>query len=187
MPLDAYRSKRCGTAARGPLWLAPLSLLYGALMAFRSVLYRIGSAASRQGRRARGGGRQSHRGRHRQDAAGGLAGDATLRPCGMRVAIVSRGYGGRARGVTRVTVHSRAVGSRRRAAAAGAARAGDGVHRARPGGGGESRGGRWRRHRDHATTGCSTCALVRDCEIVVIDGQRGFGNGCLLPRGPLRE
>ena len=28
---------------------------------------------------------------------------------------------------------------------------------------------------------------MRDCEIVVIDGQRGFGNGCLLPRGPLRE
>jgi len=30
-------------------------------------------------------------------------------------------------------------------------------------------------------------ALKRDCEIVVIDGQRGFGNNCLLPRGPLRE
>jgi tetraacyldisaccharide 4'-kinase len=29
--------------------------------------------------------------------------------------------------------------------------------------------------------------LKRDCEIVVIDGQRGFGNGWLLPRGPLRE
>ena len=30
-------------------------------------------------------------------------------------------------------------------------------------------------------------ALARDCEIVVIDGQRGFGNGYLLPAGPLRE
>jgi len=29
--------------------------------------------------------------------------------------------------------------------------------------------------------------LIRDCEIVVIDGQRGFGNGSRLPRGPLRE
>jgi tetraacyldisaccharide 4'-kinase len=29
--------------------------------------------------------------------------------------------------------------------------------------------------------------LVRDCEIVVIDGARGFGNRALLPAGPLRE
>jgi tetraacyldisaccharide 4'-kinase len=30
-------------------------------------------------------------------------------------------------------------------------------------------------------------ALARDLEIVVIDGKRGFGNGLLLPAGPLRE
>jgi tetraacyldisaccharide 4'-kinase len=30
-------------------------------------------------------------------------------------------------------------------------------------------------------------ALVRDCEIVVIDGDRRFGNGWLLPAGPMRE
>jgi len=29
--------------------------------------------------------------------------------------------------------------------------------------------------------------LGRDCELVVMDGQRGFGNGHLLPAGPLRE
>lgn len=29
--------------------------------------------------------------------------------------------------------------------------------------------------------------LARDCEIVVIDGDRRFGNGWLLPAGPLRE
>jgi tetraacyldisaccharide 4'-kinase len=30
-------------------------------------------------------------------------------------------------------------------------------------------------------------ALQRDCEIVVIDGARRFGNGRLLPAGPMRE
>ena len=30
-------------------------------------------------------------------------------------------------------------------------------------------------------------AMGRDMEIVVIDGERGFGNGFLLPAGPLRE
>ena len=30
-------------------------------------------------------------------------------------------------------------------------------------------------------------ARARDCEIVVIDGDRRFGNGWLLPAGPLRE
>jgi tetraacyldisaccharide 4'-kinase len=30
-------------------------------------------------------------------------------------------------------------------------------------------------------------ALRRDCEIIVIDGDRRFGNGWLLPAGPLRE
>jgi len=87
---------------RRPLWLAPLSLLYGALMGFRSLLYRMGLR---------------HRVRMKVPVVvvGNLTVGGTgktplvawlsmrLSAAGMRVAIVSRGYGGRARGVTRVT------------------------------------------------------------------------------------
>ena len=38
-----------------------------------------------------------------------------------------------------------------------------------------------------ADDGLQHLRLGRDCAIVVIDGSRGFGNGRLLPQGPLRE
>ena len=38
-----------------------------------------------------------------------------------------------------------------------------------------------------ADDGLQHLRLKRECEIVVIDGARGFGNGRLLPAGPLRE
>lgn len=38
-----------------------------------------------------------------------------------------------------------------------------------------------------ADDGLQHAALARDVEICVIDGQRRFGNGWLLPAGPLRE
>jgi tetraacyldisaccharide 4'-kinase len=38
-----------------------------------------------------------------------------------------------------------------------------------------------------ADDGLQHLALARDCEIVLIDGARGFGNGLMLPAGPLRE
>jgi tetraacyldisaccharide 4'-kinase len=38
-----------------------------------------------------------------------------------------------------------------------------------------------------ADDGLQHLRLARNCQIVVIDGARGFGNGRLLPAGPLRE
>lgn len=38
-----------------------------------------------------------------------------------------------------------------------------------------------------ADDGLQHLGLARDCEIAVLDAQRGLGNGYLLPAGPLRE
>lgn len=185
VPVVRSRVEHMWYSDERPVWLAPFSFLYGALMALRNGLYRIGL-----------------RHRIRVNVPVVVVGNLTvggtgktplvawlstrLSAVGMRVAIVSRGYGGRARGVNRVTVHSRAseVGdeplllARRAQATVFIGR--DRVAAAKAA------------VDDKADIvllddGLQHLALKRDCEIVVIDGQRGFGNGCLLPRGPLRE
>jgi tetraacyldisaccharide 4'-kinase len=109
-----------------------------------------------------------------------------LRARGFRPGVVSRGYGGRARGpilvddvsspaevgdepclIRRRTGVAVAVGRDRvRAAQRLVERGVDVVV---------------------ADDGLQNPALARDVEICVIDGQRRFGNGLLLPAGPLRE
>jgi tetraacyldisaccharide 4'-kinase len=55
-----------------------------------------------------------------------------------------------------------------------------------------ARGGRWLLERAAcdlllADDGLQHYRLARDLEILVVDGERRFGNGLLLPAGPLRE
>jgi tetraacyldisaccharide 4'-kinase len=170
---------------KGAWWLAPLSGLYGFLMAFRSLLYRLGLR-----HRVRVGvpvivvGNLTVGGTGKTPLVAWLA--SKLSAVGLRVGIISRGYGGRARGVTRVTIHSRAseVGDEplmlARSAQATVFIGRDRVAVARAAAAEKA---------DVLISddGLQHLALVRECEIVVIDGHRGFGNGCLLPRGPLRE
>ncbi len=110
-----------------------------------------------------------------------------LQQQGYSPGIVSRGYGGRVQQATAVNVDSdpRQVGDepvliaqrsgcpvvvgRRRAAAATKLLAEN------------------RCDVIISDDGLQHYALGRDIEIVVVDGKRRFGNGCLLPAGPLRE
>jgi tetraacyldisaccharide 4'-kinase len=170
---------------QAPLWLVPLSLLYGLVMTVRGLLYRLGLRHRiRVGAPVVVVGNLTVGGTGKTPLVAWLS--SHLAACGLRVAIVSRGYGGKARGVTRVTVHSRAseVGDEplllARRAAATVFIGKDRVKAAEAA------------VKDGADVvvcddGLQHLALVRQCEIVVIDGQRGFGNGCVLPRGPLRE
>lgn len=109
-----------------------------------------------------------------------------LRQRGLVVGIVSRGYGRRQSGLRAVSSSSRwqevgdeplmihrctgcltLVASDRVAAARELVARGVGVIL--------------------ADDGLQHLRLQRDCEILVVDGTRGFGNGRVLPAGPLRE
>lgn len=111
-----------------------------------------------------------------------------LRKTGFRPAIVSRGYGGKARKWPQqvradsdtVTVGDEAVLLARRCQCPVAV--------------GPDRNACVEAVLDHtdaniviADDGLQHYALGRDLEIAVVDGQRRFGNGELLPAGPLRE
>jgi tetraacyldisaccharide 4'-kinase len=111
---------------------------------------------------------------------------AALREAGQHPGVVLRGYGGQVRDARLVTSDDHAgqvgdeavlifqraavpvaVGAHRVAAAQLLARQGCTVVL--------------------SDDGLQHLALRRDLAIVVVDGERGFGNGALLPAGPLRE
>ena len=165
--------------------LAPFAWVYAALMRARRRAYRSGVLRSeRIGAPVVVVGNLTVGGTGKTPLTIWLARELSAR--GLRVGIVSRGYGGRASGPHTVQPGSnwRQVGdeplmlarrapgltmvARDRAAGARAlvARGAQVVL---------------------ADDGLQHLRLSRDCEIVVLDGARGLGNGSLLPAGPLRE
>jgi len=170
--------------ARAPWWTAPLSWLYGALTALRRGLYRAGVLRSvRLPVPVIVIGNLSVGGTGKTPLTIALA-DA-LRKRGYTPGVVSRGYGGSEQGplllddapdpsrvgdepsLIRANGIPVAIGRNRPAAAQLLIAAGCDVV--------------------IADDGLQHYALARDLEVCVIDGVRRFGNGRLLPAGPLRE
>jgi tetraacyldisaccharide 4'-kinase len=170
----------------GHLILYPLSMVFGALAASRRALYRAGWLRSRHmpvpvvvvGNITVGGTGKTPLVLWLTDR---------LQERGRRPGIVTRGYGGVQR-VREVTPDSDP-------AVAGdepvllARRSGVPVFagRRRP----EAAHALLAAHPDRdvivTDDGLQHYALARDVEIAVVDAERGFGNGWLLPAGPLRE
>lgn len=168
-----------------PWWLVPLSIAYGAACGARRALYaRRLRRTVRLARPVVVVGNLTVGGTGKTPLVCWLAGRLAER--GFKPGIVTRGYGGAARGARRVDPSD------------DPALAGDEpVLLARRSGLPVAAG----RDRPAAAqllidAGCDVIvsddglqhyALARDCEVVVIDGDRRFGNGWLLPAGPLRE
>ncbi len=168
-----------------PWWLVPFSVLYGAVTAARRLLY---VTPVRRALRLSGAvvvvGNLSVGGTGKTPLVCWLV--EHLMDLGYRPGIVTRGFGGSSSTVRRIcatddpqvvgdepillarrTRAPVAAGRDRPAAAKLLLRAGCDVI--------------------VSDDGLQHYALRRDCEVVVIDGERGFGNGWLLPAGPLRE
>jgi tetraacyldisaccharide 4'-kinase len=164
--------------------LQPLAWLYGAALALRRRAYAGGWLRTESaGRPVVVVGNLTVGGTGKTPLTAWLARE--LGAQGLRVGIVSRGYGGRKGNPRLVDASSQwrdvgdeplilargsgcrvMVGSDRAAAARALAGDVDVIV---------------------ADDGLQHLRLARDCQIVVIDGARGFGNGRLLPAGPLRE
>jgi tetraacyldisaccharide 4'-kinase len=169
-----------------PLWLRALSCLFAAVGAGRRWMYRAGWL-----RRVRLPvpvivvGNITVGGTGKTPLTIALV--EALRERGFRPGVISRGYGGSAAVATRIDAHSdpAVVGDEARLIfdAAGVPVA---VARKR------AQAGRLLLESGAidvlvADDGLQHYALRRDIEICVIDGARRFGNGRLLPAGPLRE
>ncbi len=185
MPLQSWLNRIWYERAMPPWWLLPLSLTYGVAAGSRRYLYAkrlrkstcMSSPVVVVGNLSVGG-------TGKTPLVCWLV--ARLVDLGFKPGVVTRGYGGSSGNVrlidafddpkvvgdesillARRTGAPVAVGRNRPAAAQLLVNAGCDVI--------------------VSDDGLQHYALARDCEIVVIDGDRRFGNGWLLPAGPLRE
>jgi tetraacyldisaccharide 4'-kinase len=185
MSVQSWLNRIWYDRAAPPWWLLPLSLTYGAVAGSRRYLYarhwrrsiRISSPVIVVGNLSVGG-------TGKTPLVCWLV--SRLIDMGFRPGVVTRGYGGSLRTVRLLgpsedanIVGDEAILLARRTGAPVA------VGRDRPAA-----------SQLLVNAGCNVVvsddglqhyALARDCEIVVIDGDRRFGNGWLLPAGPLRE
>jgi len=171
--------------ARGAALLAPLAWLYGALMSARRRAYERGLL-----RRYGVGcpvvvvGNLTVGGTGKTPLVAWLA--RQLQTQGYRVGILSRGYGSRAHAARLVGANAtwQEVGDEPfwLAQSTGCLTA-VGADRVAAGRLLSARG----MNVIVSDDGLQHLRLVPDCRIVVVDGERGFGNGRLLPAGPLRE
>ena len=166
--------------------LRPLAWLFGALAALRRAAYRTGLARSIRVRvPVVVVGNVTAGGSGKTPLVAALV--AGLAERGFSPGIVSRGYGRRARGSREVTAgdDAAAVGDEPLLLAASGAPVFVGEKRA------EAAARLLDAHPDVdvivADDGLQHYALARDVEVAVVDAARGFGNGLLLPAGPLRE
>lgn len=171
--------------AAPPWWLLPLSLTYGAVAGSRRYLYAKGLRKSTEvSMPVVVVGNLSAGGTGKTPLVCWLV--ARLTDLGFKPGVVTRGYGGSSGGVRLIdssddpnVVGDESILLARRTGAPVA------IGRDRPAA-----------SQLLVNAGCDVVvsddglqhyALARDCEIVVIDGDRRFGNGWLLPAGPLRE
>jgi len=166
--------------------LQPFAWLFGAAVAARRALYARGLfRTTRVGAPVIVVGNITVGGTGKTPLVAWLA--TRLRAEGRRPAIVSRGYGGTAADGTQVVDAASLAGEVGDEPLVLARRAGCPVfvdrERARAAG----RAVREGADVVLADDGLQHYALARDLEIAVVDGERGLGNGRLLPAGPLRE
>jgi len=183
--MEQWLTQHWYRASAGPSWLAPLGSLYGTAMRLRRQAYSRGWLRSHSaGKPVIVVGNLTVGGTGKTPLVAWLANQLSL--TGLRVGIVSRGYGrsGRAPELVHVDSSWRDVGDEplllRELTGCETVVAHDRVAGARK---------LVRLGADVVITddGLQHLRLARDCEIVVIDGARGFGNGRVLPAGPLRE